>query len=104
MCAWHGGTQAQMQAGQAEKRRKGYRAGGRYPYGYVGRRTTQGVKLMPDPKTHHVVRMIVGMRRANFSYRAIGKALDFAGHKPWRGKVWHPCTVKRVYEREVAGQ
>jgi DNA invertase Pin-like site-specific DNA recombinase len=79
----------------AHKRAKGEKTGGDVPFGYFAR---EG-HLYLDTKEQEAVALAVVLRKAGWSLRAIGRALEAAGAPTKAGqRIWHPQAVRRIVE------
>jgi DNA invertase Pin-like site-specific DNA recombinase len=84
-----------MQAGKLVKEARGGYVGGQPGYGY---RADQR-ELIDDPEESEVVRMVLALRAAGSSYRAICESLADAGYRPRRARTWHPMVARSIVQR-----
>lgn len=71
----------------------------------VAHRRARGDRMGPVPLEDPVILgRIYELYDAHTSYRGICKALTMEGHRPKRGGVWHPETVRKIIARRVNSQ
>ncbi len=87
---------SRTKAALAVKRAKGLRVG-TVPYGY--RLADDGEHVEEEPQERQLVGLARRLRPDGKSLRAIGRALDEAGHTPRRGTKRHVQIVKRIAAR-----
>jgi site-specific DNA recombinase len=94
------GTFSELERGRIAERtaeglaalRKRGRCYGPVPFGY--KRVDDA--LVPDEPQQAALALMRRMHEQGASLRAIGSALTAAGHKPPKGKAWHPRSVATV--------
>jgi DNA invertase Pin-like site-specific DNA recombinase len=92
-----------MRDGRRAKAATGKKSTGQYAFGYhrVGEGREKDAGMNPD--RYPVVDLMKDLRANGQSYRQICDFLNERGYLTKRGRQWLPMTVKRIYERECAG-
>jgi DNA invertase Pin-like site-specific DNA recombinase len=87
-----------LAAGRARKAQLGGYAYGAPPFGL----RVEAGQLVQDESEADALRLIRTLHRDGASLRAIGDALEAAGHRPKRGGSWYPQTIARILHRDEA--
>ena len=80
----------------AHKASKGEYLGGEPPYGW--RVASDGVRLVEVPKEQAIIDLIKQLRGGGASLRGVAVELHRLGHRPRKGKRWHPTTISRILQ------
>jgi DNA invertase Pin-like site-specific DNA recombinase len=77
-----------------QKRARGEKTGGLLPYGWKLARDR--VHLEPLEAEQAIIERAKTLRAEGLSLRAIGARLSEEGHRPRKGKAWHPETISNL--------
>lgn len=78
-------------SGRRKRLAQGQFAGGSIPFGMkLDRRTA---KLIPDPKTADVIRVLFKLRAKGLTYKQLAAEMNRLGHKAPSGGAWRPSTA-----------
>jgi DNA invertase Pin-like site-specific DNA recombinase len=84
-----------LRSGRRRKHDNGGYAYGSPPFGY----RAQGRQLIEHPEEQAALRRMRELRGTGASYRDIAASLESEGHRPKRGRVWHPMTIRQILTR-----
>jgi len=84
-----------LRSGRRHKHDNGGYAYGAPPYGY----RAQGRQLIEHPEEQSALRRMRQLRTEGGSYRHIAATLQAEGHRPKRGSLWYPMTVRQILTR-----
>lgn len=88
--------------GQISLIKQGYYCGGTVPYGYTLVEAENGhKKLVPDPETAPIIKMIYDMVVARYSYNDIINFLHLKGIKPPKGQYWRRNTLSNIIHNPI---
>ena len=91
--------------GQNENASRGFRNGGRPPYGYLRVKVKDGVhtrtKLEPEAKTAPIVQRIFRECREGKGLKAIARSLNADGIPSGAGKKWGATSIEKILHNEA---
>jgi DNA invertase Pin-like site-specific DNA recombinase len=90
-----------LRDGRRTKAAEGKHAVGAYPFGYQGIGKGRQRDAGPREDEQAAVALIVKLRRAGETYRAIAAALDAEGLPPRKADRWSAAAVRNVVLREL---
>ena len=91
--------------GQSENASRGFRNGGRPPYGYLRVKVRDGVhtrtKLDPDPRTAPIAQRIFRECLEGKGLKAIARSLNADGIPSGTGKKWRATSIEKILHNET---
>lgn len=91
--------------GMRENAGRGFRNGGRAPYGYIRVKVQDGAKertkLEPDPGTASIVQRIFREALSGKGLKAIARGLNYDGLASQTGKKWGMTSVEKILHNET---